>query len=95
MTSTVPSVIERVNGLVAVRVNTDDSVERNGYRGVELAARYRVRGTPTLLLLDEAGQVLGTTSGFSTPRQLHAWLDQSMARVASGGRASGFSASGS
>lgn len=69
-------VVDRVNELVAVRINAEEDRERNGYAGQALAARYEVQGYPTLLLLDGEGQVLSRADGFLSPGQLLDWLDE-------------------
>jgi thioredoxin-related protein len=68
-------VIDRLAGLVTVRVDTEESRPRNGYTGVELARRYRIQGTPDLLLLDAQGRVLSRSAGYHEPARLLRWLD--------------------
>ncbi len=71
--------------MVTVRVDLDDTRLRNGYKGNELGARYRVTGTPSTMLLDADGRVLASAGGYQTPRQFLIWLDDSMAKVAGAG----------
>ena len=75
-----PGVIERLGDLVNVRVNAEETVERNGFTGQELAARYGVTGFPTLMLVDADGRVLNTTGGYQEPRQLLTWIEDSLKR---------------
>lgn len=75
-----PEVIERLGRIVAVRVDAEETTERNGFRGDRLAARYGVNGFPTMILLDADGQVIDRTGGYQEPRQLLAWLEQSLGR---------------
>jgi len=74
------SVKERLGEVVAVRVNAEDSGERNGYSGAALAARYGVSGYPAQLLLDGDGQVIARHDGYQTPAQLLIWLDDALNR---------------
>lgn len=76
-----PSVIESLAEIVAVRVNAEDARERNGFRGQDLANRYKVTGYPTILLIDADGRVLNRTGGFLNPRQFLDWLERSLTRV--------------
>lgn len=70
-----PAVVERLDELVAVRVDAEDESEKNGYSGVQLAERYQLRGLPMQLLLDADGEVISRADGYQTPRQLLKWLD--------------------
>jgi thiol:disulfide interchange protein len=81
-TWTHPSVVERASALVAVEVDVDDTREINGFTGAELAARYRISGTPMTMLIDGDGQVMAQTGGFLTPRQLLPWLEESLSSSA-------------
>ena len=60
--------------MVAVRVNAEESVERNGYRGLDLAERYGIATYPTMLLLDSGGRELSRAVGYKAPRQFLNWL---------------------
>lgn len=73
-------VIDRLSEIITVRINAEDTEERSGHRGVDLARRYKVRGYPTLLLIRANGQVISRTSGFLPPRQLLAWLEGQLGR---------------
>jgi len=80
-----PSVVERLESdVIAVRVDTEDAVERGGFSGTELAGRYQVHGTPTQLLLGADGRILSLAGGFQSARDLLDWLDRSL--VPSGSR---------
>jgi len=75
-----PAVIERLEGVVPVRVDVDETrAPRGGEPGADVANRYGVRGTPTLLVLDGQGRVLSRTSGYHDAHQLLDWLDGSLA----------------
>ncbi len=73
-----PAVVERLAQLVAVRVDAEEQRIRGGYSGAELAARYAVNGTPTLLLLNDRGEPVSRTSGYLDAGQLLGWLDASL-----------------
>jgi len=75
-------VIERLAGIVAVRVDVDETQSRNGQAGADVAARFGVQGTPTLVLLDLDGRVISRTSGYQDPRQVLEWLDRSLGHPA-------------
>jgi len=72
------SVRERLGEVVAVRVNAEESGERNGYSGAGLAARYGVSGYPAQVLLDGNGKVIARYDGYQTPSQLLTWLDDAL-----------------
>ena len=69
-----PAVLAELAEMVAVRVNAEESVERNGYRGGDLAGRYRIATYPTMLLLDSGGRELSRAVGYKAPRQFLNWL---------------------
>jgi len=77
-----PAVIDRLAGIVPVRVDVDETRPRNGQAGADLAARFGVQGTPTLILLDRDGQVIDRASGYLDSRQLLEWLDRTLGRPA-------------
>jgi len=77
-----PSVVERLDELVAVRVDTEDSRAVNGFSGADIAARYGINGTPTTMLLGGDGAVLARAGGYQDPRQFLTWLEESLNRVA-------------
>lgn len=70
-----PEVIQRLGELVAVRVDGEESLERNGFSGSQLAQRYGVRGFPTTLLLDTDGNVISRAGGYQQASQFLSWLE--------------------
>lgn len=81
-TWTHPSVVDRLaRDVVAVRVDADEAVERAGYKGRDLAARYGVYGYPTVMLIDGDGEVISRTGGYMEPRQFLGWLEGSLDRT--------------
>ena len=73
------AVAERVEELVAVRVDAEERRGADGTSGVALAARYGVHGFPAQLLLDPEGRVLSRFDGYQSAPELLAWLDDALA----------------
>ena len=76
-----PSVVERTGDLVPVKVDCDDTTEKNGYQDAALASLYAVQGTPALALVDGGGRVLARTNGYQSAREFLEWLERSLAAV--------------
>jgi thiol:disulfide interchange protein len=74
-----PAVVERLNGMVAVKINAEDGKQLNGFSGRELASRYGVAGYPALMMLDSNGKVRSRTSGFLAARDFLAWVEDGLA----------------
>ena len=70
-----PAVVERLNGIVAIRVDAEGNAKVGGFSGRELAARYGVAGYPALLVLDAAGRVRARTSGFLESDAFLDWFE--------------------
>lgn len=70
-----PRVVERLNELVAVKIDAEGDKRINGYSGRELALRYGVAGYPALMLLDPGGKVRSRTSGFLSVREFLEWVE--------------------
>jgi thiol-disulfide isomerase/thioredoxin len=64
------SVIERLSGLIAVKIDADERED--------LSARYRVSGLPSTLILDGRGEIISRSDGFLTSRQLLSWIDKAV-----------------
>jgi thiol:disulfide interchange protein len=75
-----PSVVERLDDLIPVRVDAEDELVRNGYSGIELAGRYNVQGYPANFLLDSEGRLVSRRDGYLAPRQLLEWIDSTVGR---------------
>jgi len=73
-----PQVVDRLNELVAVKVNAEDGSERDGYSGRDLAARYGVSGYPTLMVLSPDGRVLARRSGYLSASELMTWINSTV-----------------
>jgi len=74
------SVAERLDEVVAVKIDAEDTRMSNGYTGRDLALRYGVSGYPVQMLLDEEGGVIARVDGYQSPRQLLDWVDDVLAR---------------
>jgi thiol-disulfide isomerase/thioredoxin len=72
------AVAERLEELVAVRVDVEEASGAGGTPGAALAARYGVHGYPVQLLLDPEGRVVSRFDGFQSAPQLLAWLDDAL-----------------
>lgn len=70
-TFTDPGVAEIASDFVWVKLDADEEPE--------LAARYRVRGLPHVVLLDADERLLGSHPGYLSPEALIAFLQQSLA----------------
>jgi thiol:disulfide interchange protein len=70
-----PGVVERLNELVAVKIDAEDDRRINGHSGRELASRYGVAGYPALMVLDPGGAVRSRTSGFLDARDFLEWVE--------------------
>ena len=73
--------VERTGDLVPVKVDCDDTTEKNGYQDAALASLYAVQGTPALALVDSGGRVLARTNGYQSAREFLEWLERSLAAV--------------
>jgi len=70
-----PGVVERLNELVAIKIDAEDAKKVNGYSGRELASRYGVAGYPALMMLGPRGEVRSRTSGYLDARDFLAWVE--------------------
>jgi thiol-disulfide isomerase/thioredoxin len=73
-----PIVVERLEKLVAVRVDAEEEVPRGGITGLELSERYDVTSYPTLVLMDGSGREIARRTGVASPPAFAAWLDSVM-----------------
>ena len=79
------SVTEAMADVIAVKINAEERNARNGYKGMELAARYGIRGYPAQLLLDSEGRVISRADGYLSAGQLLDWLDDTLGQPGGGG----------
>lgn len=74
-----PEVVEALNGdVVAVRLDAEETRERHGFSGEELAEKYGVYSYPTLALIDADGRLVSKRSGFQHAEQLLIWLQDTL-----------------
>ena len=77
-----PDVAQLLNEeIVAVRVDSEETVERHGYVGLELAEEYEIWSYPTVALLDADGDVIARRSGYLGPERFLEWLTDSIERA--------------
>ena len=72
------AVAERMEDLVAVKVDVEEDAPTDGLSGRALAERYGIAGYPVQLLLDSEGRVLARHSGYQGPRELLQWVDDAL-----------------
>ena len=72
------AVAERMEELIAVKVDVEEDAPTNGSSGRALAERYGIAGYPVQLLLDPEGRVLARHSGYQGPRELLLWVDDAL-----------------
>lgn len=81
-----PRVVERLAGVVPVRVDAEETRPRGGLSGADIADRYRVRGFPTVVLLDPAGPEIARHTGYMDAEQFLRWLERALEGRAVAGR---------
>lgn len=75
------TVVARLQDVVPVRVNAEESGSPSGMSGEDLADRYGVRGLPAQFLLDGQGRVLARADGYLSPTQFVGWLDDALRKA--------------
>ncbi len=73
-----PEVVELLGEVVPVRIDSEETVERHGYVGFDLAMKYQIESYPTVALLDAEGRMIDRRTGFQHPRQFIQWLRGAM-----------------
>jgi len=81
------AVAERMNGLIAVKVDVEEDTPDDGVSGRALAERYGIAGYPVQLLLDPEGGVLARHAGYQGPRELLRWVDDALGTAPATGSA--------
>lgn len=76
-----PRVLARLRDVVPVRVDAEETSERGGLKGIDLALRYAVEVYPTLVVVDGEGHELARNSGFMSPDEFLAWIDAVLERA--------------
>jgi len=70
-----PRVLTRLRDVVPVRVDAEESKDRGGLRGDELALRYAIEIYPTIVVLDADGREIARNSGFMDADEFLEWID--------------------
>jgi len=78
-----PRVLERLRDVVPVRVDVEETVERGGLKGVDLALRYGVDVYPTVVVIDAEGREVARNQGYLDADEFLAWLDAVLERTGS------------
>jgi thioredoxin-related protein len=75
------TVIADLQKAVTVRVDGEEEAPRGGYKGAELADKYRVHMFPTHVLIDGEGRVVASAPGYMDPQKFLSWFKLSMAKA--------------
>ena len=76
-----PRVLTRLRDVVPVRVDAEETAERGGLIGAELALRYAIEVYPTIVVVDGEGRELARNSGVMSPDEFLAWIDAVIERA--------------
>lgn len=68
-------VMTRLRDVVPVRVDAEETTERGGLKGADLALRYGVDVYPTIVVVDGNGREIARNSGAMEPDEFLDWLD--------------------
>ena len=74
-------VVKLLHDVVAIRVDSEETVNRDGYTGEQLAALYRVESYPTVALLDSEGMVIDVHRGYRGTPPFLAWLEDALGKA--------------
>lgn len=76
-----PRVMTRLRDVVPVRVDAEETSERGGLVGVDLATRYAIEVYPTIVVIDGDGRELARNTGVLMPDEFLAWIDAVIERA--------------
>ena len=76
-----PRVLERLRDVVPVRVDAEETVERGGLKGIDLALRYAVEVYPTIVVVDGEGHEIARNTGAMSADEFLAWIDAVIERA--------------
>ncbi len=76
-----PRVLARLRDVVPVRVDAEETSERGGLKGIDLALRYAVEVYPTIVVVDGEGHELARNDGFMGPDEFLSWIDAVIERA--------------
>ena len=76
-----PRVMTRLRDVVPVRVDAEETTDRGGLAGVELATRYGIQMYPTIVVVDGDGREVARNTGVMMPDEFLAWIDAVIGRA--------------
>jgi len=76
-----PRVVSRLREVVAVRVDAEETTDRGGLVGTDLAERYAIEVYPTIVVVDQDGRELARNTGVLMPDEFLAWIDAVIERA--------------
>lgn len=76
-----PRVLTRLRDVVPVRVDAEETADRGGLKGAELALRYAIEVYPTIVVVDGEGRELARNTGVMSPDEFLAWIDAVIERA--------------
>jgi len=76
-----PRVLARLRDVVPVRVDSEETAERGGLRGDQLALRYAIEVYPTIVVVDGSGHEVARNVGFMSADEFLEWIDTVMERA--------------
>jgi thiol-disulfide isomerase/thioredoxin len=76
-----PRVLARLRDVVPVRVDAEETADRGGLKGAELALRYAIEVYPTIVVVDGEGRELARNTGVMSPDEFLAWIDAVIERA--------------
>ncbi|HEX4826411.1 MAG TPA: thioredoxin fold domain-containing protein [Candidatus Polarisedimenticolaceae bacterium] len=79
-----PRVMDRLRDVVPVRVDAEETVDRGGLKGVDLALRYGIEVYPTIVVVDGTGHEVARNTGVMSPDEFLSWLDAVIERAQGG-----------
>ena len=76
-----PRVLTRLRDVVPVRVDAEETADRGGLKGAELALRYAIEVYPTIVVVDGDGRELARNTGVMSPDEFLSWIDAVIERA--------------
>jgi len=76
-----PRVLTRLRDVVPVRVDAEETADRGGLKGAELALRYAIESYPTIVVVDGEGREVARNTGVMSPDEFLAWIDAVIERA--------------
>jgi len=74
-------VLTRLRDVVPVRVDAEETADRGGLKGAELALHYAIEVYPTIVVVDGEGRELARNTGVMSPDEFLAWIDAVIERA--------------